>query len=82
MYSSALPKTGLAFGAMGAATAAYQLAWLTIGLFVISGTLITLSKFFPRVAVEPLPDHRRITHACWRWRVTVNGVPVGGHHRR
>jgi hypothetical protein len=66
-----LPKTGFLLSGTGVASTAYHLTWLAIACFVISGTLITLAKFFPRVAIEPL---RETAHRRWRWRITVNGV--------
>ena len=82
MYGNLLPKTGFAMAGVGVALTAYDVAWLAIGFFVIAGGLITLMKFFPRVALEPISETGRASHVLWRWRVTVNGFPIGGRHRR
>lgn len=82
MYGNLMPKSGLALTGAGITSAAYDAAWSAIGFFVIVGTLITLSKFFPRMAMEPIPETGSARHVRWRWRVTVNGFPVGGRHRR
>lgn len=44
--------------------------WFAIGLLVIGGTLLTLTRFGPRLAVEPVHIRR-----SYRWRLTVNGRP-------
>ena len=82
MYGNVLPKTGFVLSGAGLALTAYRVTWLVIGLFVIGGALITLSKFFPRVAIEPLSHHDPGSRRRWRWRVTVNGFTRGGRHRR
>jgi hypothetical protein len=82
MYSNLLPKTGFVLSGAGVAMTVYKTTWLVIGLFVIGGALITLSKFFPRIAIEPLPRTGSTPHRRWRWRVTVNGFRMGGRHRR
>jgi hypothetical protein len=82
MYGNVLPKAGLVLSGAGVAMTVYRVTWLVIGIFVIGGTLITVSKLFPRVAIEPLsatdPGSRRRS----RWRITVNGFTPGGRHRR
>jgi hypothetical protein len=51
--------------------------WMGIALAVVGGTLVTVAKFFPRLAVEPVP-HRRGRHRFgMRLGMTVNGRPVG-----
>ncbi|MEU4162650.1 hypothetical protein [Actinoplanes sp. NPDC026670] len=72
MYQSMLPVTGagLAFG--GILVSVMNVVWLGIALAVIGGMLITLSKFGPRVAVEPIPVGLRGS----RFRLTVNGRPL------
>ncbi|MEU4243769.1 hypothetical protein [Actinoplanes sp. NPDC026619] len=82
MYGNLLPKAGLIVSTAGVTLTVYKVTWLVIGLFVIGGALITLSKFFPRVAMEPLPETGSSSHARWRWRITVNGFRAGGRHRR
>ncbi len=82
MYSNLLPKAGFALSTAGAALTIYKVTWMVIGLFVIGGTLITFSKFFPRVAIEPLPKSDLASHGRWRWHITVNGFKPGGRHRR
>lgn len=80
MYSNLLPKAGFALSTTGVALTLYKVTWMVIALFVIGGALITFSKFFPRVAIEPLSNSA--THGRWRWHVTVNGFKPGGRHRR
>lgn len=72
MYQSMLPLTGagLAFG--GILVSVMNVVWLGIALAVIGGALITLSKFGPRVAIEPIPVGVRGS----RFRLTVNGRPI------
>jgi hypothetical protein len=82
MYGNLLPKTGFILSTAGVALTVYKATWLIIGLFVIGGALITLSKFFPRLAIEPLAGTNSESHARWRWRITVNGSRFGGRHRR
>jgi hypothetical protein len=82
MYGNLLPKTGFALASIGVALTAYDVAWLVIGFFVISGALITLLKLFPRVAIEPISETGPTSPVRWRWRITVNGIPIGGRHRR
>jgi hypothetical protein len=82
MYSNLLPKAGFVLSGAGVAMSFYNVTWLVIGFFVIGGALVTLSKFFPRFALEPLSETDHASHAHWRWRVTVNGHALGGRHRR
>ena len=81
MYSNFLPKTGFTLSSAGFALTVYKVTWLAIGVFVIGGALITLSKFFPRIALEPLPESDSASHARWRWHITINGIKPGGRHR-
>jgi hypothetical protein len=72
VYQGVLPVTGagLAFG--GVAMSVLNMAWLGVAIAVIGGALITLSKFGPRIAVEPVPVGVRGS----RLRVTCNGRPI------
>ncbi|WP_305783094.1 hypothetical protein [Symbioplanes lichenis] len=67
-----LPRTGIGLTLGGVTMTALNLVWLGIAAAVIGGTLITLSKLAPRVAVEPVPVGVRGS----RFRVTWNGRPV------
>ena len=78
MYQGMLPKTGAGLTIGGVALSALNLAWLGIAIAVIGGTLITLSKFGPRVAMEPVPVGVKAS----RFRLTINGRPVGIWSRR
>ena len=77
-----LPKTGIGLTIGGLAMSALNLIWLGIALAVIGGALLTLTKFGPRVAVEPVPVGVRGS----RFRVTFNGRPMWSRaaprHRR
>ena len=53
------------------AIAVYQSLWLGIAVTVIGATLITVSKLFPRVAVEPVRQQ-----GGHRLGLTVNGRPA------
>ncbi len=79
MYGNVLPKTGFVLSGAGVATTAYHLTWLAIAFFVLAGTVITVTKLFPRVAFEPLPETRPASRAGYRWRMTVNGVAPRSH---
>lgn len=79
MYGNVLPKTGWVLSGAGLATTAYHLTWLAIAFFVLAGTLITMAKLFPRIAIEPLPEARPASRVRYRWKVTVNGVTPGRH---
>jgi hypothetical protein len=67
-----LPKTGIGLTLGGMTMTALNLIWLGIALAVIGGALLTLTKFGPRVAVEPVPVGVRGS----RFRLTFNGRPV------
>ena len=82
MYGNLLPKAGFVLSSASVALTLYKVTWLVIGFFVIGGALITFSKFFPRVAIEPLSATDSTSHTSWRWRITVNGFKLGGRHRR
>lgn len=77
MYGSLLPRATVATTGIGVAMTAYRAAWYLIAFFVLAGTLLTVAKLFPRVAVEPIARRGRRS----RWRLTVNGRPLGGRHR-
>ena len=68
-----LPKTGAGLTVGGVTLSVLNLVWLGVALAIIGGTLVTLSKFGPRVAVEPVPVGVRAS----RFRLTVNGRAVG-----
>ena len=72
MYSGMLPKTGAGLTVAGVTLSTLNLIWLGVGLAVIGGTLVTLTKFGPRIAIEPIPVGVRGS----RFRLTVNGRPV------
>ncbi|MFF5084501.1 hypothetical protein ACFY36_46300 [Actinoplanes sp. NPDC000266] len=72
MYQSMLPKTGAGFAVGGLTLSVMNLVWLGIAVAVVGGLLITLSKFAPRVAIEPIPIGVRGS----RFRLTVNGEPL------
>lgn len=71
MYSGMLPKTGTGLTVAGIAFSTLNLVWLGVALAVLGGTLITLSKFGPRLALEPVPVGVRGS----RFRLTYNGRP-------
>ncbi len=73
MYQSMLPVTGAGLTVGGLAVSVMNVVWIGIAMAVIGGTLITLAKFGPRVAFEPVPVRVRGS----RFRLTVNGRPVG-----
>lgn len=72
MYSAMLPVTGAGMTVGGVLFTVFDLVWAGIAFAVIGGTLITVSKFAPRVAFEPVPTGIGSS----RWRLTVNGRPV------
>ncbi len=72
MYTSALAKTGAGATISGVALTAMNMVWLGIAIAVLGGALITASKFFPRIAIEPVPVGVRGS----RLSLTVNGRPV------
>jgi hypothetical protein len=72
MYTNALAKTGAGITAGGVTLSVLNLMWLGISLAVVGGLLITLTKFGPRVAVEPVPVGVRGS----KFRLTFNGRPV------
>ena len=72
MYSGLLPKTGAGLTVAGLALSTLNLMWLAVAMAVVGGTLVTLAKFGPRVAIEPMPVGVRGS----RLRLTVNGHPV------
>jgi hypothetical protein len=67
-----LPKTGAGLTVGGVALSTLNLMWLGVAIAVLGGTLITLSKFAPRIAVEPVPVGVRGS----RFRLTYNGHPL------
>lgn len=72
MYSGMLPKTGASMTIGGATLSALGLVWVGIAFAVVGGALVTVSKFGPRIAVEPIPVGVRGS----RLRLTYNGRPV------
>ena len=46
--------------------------WLAVALLVIGGTLLTVAKFFPRVALDPVRGQHDARHHL---RLTINGRP-------
>ncbi|GGK89402.1 hypothetical protein [Mangrovihabitans endophyticus] len=72
MYHSALPKTGAGLTVGGVTLAAMNMLWVGIAIAVLGGALITVSKFGPRLAVDPAPVGTRGT----RWQLTWNGRPL------
>jgi hypothetical protein len=72
MYTAMLPRTGVGLTVGGLGLSALNLLWAGIALAVIGGALITLTKFGPRLAVEPIPVGVRGS----RFWLTVNGRPV------
>ena len=77
-----LPKTGIGLTLGGVTMSVLNLLWLGIALAVLGGALITLTKFGPRIALEPVPVGVRGS----RFRLTFNGRPVtvrsAPRHRR
>lgn len=78
VYQSMLPRTGAGMTVGGIALSVLDIVWLGVAIAVIGGTLLTVAKFAPRVAVEPVPVGVRGS----RWRLTVNGEPVSPRRRR
>ena len=75
MYST--PPTTLSSTGYLASTGTAALLghlWLAVAFLVVGGTLLTLAKLLPRVAVEPV----RTTGDTHRLRLTLNGNPVRG----
>jgi len=72
MYSGMLPKTGAGITLAGITLSALNLIWVGVALAVIGGTLITLTKVGPRLALEPMPVGVRGS----RFQLTVNGRPI------
>jgi hypothetical protein len=72
VYQSMLPVTGAGLAIGGVLVSVMNMVWLGIAVAVIGGMLITLSKFGPRVAIEPVAVGVRGS----RFRLTVNGRPV------
>lgn len=66
-------SAGAVLAASGATAGVVHGLWIAVACLVIGGTLFTLAKLGPRVAVEPV---RRSDggHRLW---LTVNGRPVG-----
>ena len=77
MYQAMLPRTGTGLALGGVTLGVLDLVWLGIAVAVIGGMLITLSKFGPRLAVEPVPVGVRGS----RFRLTLNGHPVSWRSR-
>lgn len=79
MYSTPSPtltSTGM-LASTGTATLLGNL-WLGIAFLVVGATLLTLTKAFPRVAVEPVRGAQEATH---RLRLTVDGRAVSRRRR-
>jgi len=72
-----LPKTGLGLTVGGVTLGVLNVVWLGVAVAVVGGALITLSKFGPRVAVEPVP----VGVSGSRFRLTVNGRPLSRRRR-
>ena len=72
MYTGMLPKTGAGLTVAGIAMSTLNLVWVGIAAMVIGGTIVTLSKFGPRIAFEPMPVGVRGS----RFRLTYNGRPM------
>lgn len=72
MYTGMLPKTGAGLTVAGVTLSTLNLIWVGIALAVLGGALITLAKFGPRMAIEPMPVGVRGS----RFRLTFNGRPV------
>jgi hypothetical protein len=72
MYQGMLPKTGIGMTLGGMTLSLLNLVWLGVAIAVLGGVLITLSKFGPRIAVEPVP----VGVGGSRFRLTFNGEPV------
>jgi hypothetical protein len=77
MYSGMLPKTGAGLAVGGVFLSTLDLMWVGIGIAVVGGALVTLSKFGPRIAVDAVPYGVRGT----RYRLTYNGRPIFRRHR-
>jgi hypothetical protein len=76
-----LPKTGAGLTVGGVALSVLDVMWVGVAVAVLGGLLVTVSKFGPRLAVEPMPVGVRGS----RFRFTVNGKPLrfaGARHRR
>lgn len=72
MYQSMLPVTGAGLTVGGIALSVMNVVWLGIAVAVVGGMLVTLAKFGPRIAFEPVAVGVRSS----RFRLTVNGRPV------
>jgi hypothetical protein len=72
MYTNALAKTGAGITVGGVTLSVLNLLWVGIAMAVVGGLLITLTKFGPRIALEPVPVGVRGS----KFRLTVNGRPV------
>jgi hypothetical protein len=68
---SYIPGASATLPVTAGAVVAYRSLWLGIAIAVIGGTLLTVAKFFPRVAVEPV--RRQGRH---RLGLTINGEPA------
>jgi len=77
MYSGMLPKTGIGLTVAGVTLSVLNVIWLGVALAIIGGTLITLTKIGPRLAIEPIPVGVRGS----RFRLTLNGRPVSFRSR-
>ena len=66
IVTAGLSATGISAGMVHA-------IWLAVVVLIIAGSLTTLSKLGPRLALEPVkqPDGR------YRARLTRNGRPIG-----
>jgi hypothetical protein len=54
---------------------ALQLSWLALALFVLGGVAMTLHRFGPRIAIEPIWQEG----GKYRFRLTKNGQPWRRH---
>lgn len=75
LRSSGSGATGAtaALAATGASAGLLHALWLAVVLMILGGTLLTIAKLGPRVAIEPV----RRTDGRYRLRLTWNGRPVG-----
>ncbi|MFI1993089.1 hypothetical protein [Actinoplanes sp. NPDC020271] len=69
-----LPKTGIGLTVGGVTLSVLNVVWVGVAIAVIGGALITLSKFGPRIAFEPIP----VGINGSRFRLTINGEPAFG----
>lgn len=65
-------------GATGISAGLVHAVWLTVVGLILLGTVVTLSKLGPRLAVEPV----RQTDGRYRMRLTRNGREIGRNPSR